>query len=89
MAEDAVDAAIKHGDLNPLRPCATADLAIVGAEGWKPSAFVELAQSVVRRKQTREGKVVPGALDTSIAKHLSCAYGSMATQVASIAQVGI
>ncbi|KAI3913817.1 hypothetical protein MKW92_025424 [Papaver armeniacum] len=86
MAEDAVNAAIKHGELNPLRRCVTADLAIVGAEGWKPSAFVEMAQSYVRRKQTRDGKVVPGALGTSIAKHLSCAYGSMATHVASIAQ---
>ncbi|OVA00570.1 FAD-dependent glycerol-3-phosphate dehydrogenase [Macleaya cordata] len=86
MAEDVVNAAVKHGELNPSRGCATADLSIVGADGWEPSYFVELAQSYVRRKKTRDGKVVPGAMDTSIAKHLSCAYGNMAKHVASIAQ---
>lgn len=87
MAEDVVNAAISHGELNPLRGCATADLPIVGAVGWEPSYFVELAQSYVRNKKTRDGKVVQGALDTAIAKHLSSAYGSLAKRVASIAQV--
>ncbi|KAF6141418.1 hypothetical protein GIB67_021234 [Kingdonia uniflora] len=87
MAEDAVDAAIKHGELHPLNGCATAELQLLGAHGWDPSLFVVLAQSYVRSKKTRDGSIVPGTMDASIAKHLSCAYGSMAKHVATIAQV--
>ncbi|KAF6153217.1 hypothetical protein GIB67_041903 [Kingdonia uniflora] len=73
-------------ELHPLNGCATAELQLLGAHGWDPSLFVVLAQSYVRSKKTRDGSIVPGTMDASIAKHLSCAYGSMAKHVATIAQ---
>ncbi|XP_010558142.1 PREDICTED: glycerol-3-phosphate dehydrogenase SDP6, mitochondrial-like [Tarenaya hassleriana] len=86
MAEDAVDAAIKSGKLNPTNGCVTQRLQLVGAYGWEPSSFTVLAQQYVRMKRTYGGKVVPGAMDTAAAKHLSHAYGTMAERVAAIAQ---
>ncbi|KAL4191738.1 hypothetical protein AMTRI_Chr07g31360 [Amborella trichopoda] len=86
MAEDAVDAAIKHGNLSPLGGCVTANLPIIGAYGWEASSFIAIAQNFLRMKVTRDGKTVPGTMDTLIAKHLSRAYGSMAMHVAAIAQ---
>ncbi|ERM95211.1 hypothetical protein AMTR_s00009p00266730 [Amborella trichopoda] len=86
MAEDAVDAAIKHGNLSPLGGCVTANLPIIGAYGWEASSFIAIAQNFLRMKVTRDGKTVPGTMDTPIAKHLSRAYGSMAMHVAAIAQ---
>ncbi|KAK1256844.1 hypothetical protein QJS04_geneDACA025100 [Acorus gramineus] len=86
MAEDAVDAAIKHGNLKPSNACVTSHLPILGAYKWEPSSFTTLAQSCVRMKRTRNGKVIPGTMDASVAKHLSSSYGSMAEQVALIAQ---
>jgi len=38
-------------------------------------------------KKTYGGKVIPGAMDSAVSKHLSHAYGTLAEQVASIAQV--
>lgn len=87
MAEDAVDAAIKSGKLSPTNECVTQKLQILGSYGWEPSSFTALAQQYVRMKKTYGGKVVPGAMDTAAAKHLSHAYGSMADRVATIAQV--
>ncbi|CAF1935650.1 unnamed protein product [Brassica napus] len=86
MAEDAVDAAIKSGKLSPTNECVTQKLQILGSHGWEPSSFTALAQQYVRMKKTYGGKVVPGAMDTAAAKHLSHAYGSMADRVAIIAQ---
>ncbi|KAL0900474.1 hypothetical protein Bca101_084435 [Brassica carinata] len=86
MAEDAVDAAIKSGKLSPTNGCVTQKLQILGSHGWEPSSFTALAQQYVRMKKTYGGKVVPGAMDTAAAKHLSHAYGSMADRVATIAQ---
>ncbi|KAF9589499.1 hypothetical protein IFM89_025046 [Coptis chinensis] len=86
MAEDVIDAAIKHGELNPLSSCATANLPLIGAYGWEPLYFVQLARSYVPMKKTKGGKIVPEAMDTTTAKHLSSAYGSMAKNVATIAQ---
>lgn len=86
MAEDAVNAAIKSGKLTPTIECVTKNLAIVGGEGWEPSSFTVLAQQYKRMKTTH-GKVVPGAMDTAAAKHLSQAYGTLAERVAAIAQV--
>lgn len=85
MAEDAVNAAIKSGKLTPTIGCVTKNLAIVGGEGWEPSSFTVLAQQYKRMKTTH-GKVVPGAMDTAAAKHLSQAYGTLAERVAAIAQ---
>ncbi|GMN51005.1 hypothetical protein TIFTF001_020163 [Ficus carica] len=86
MAEDAVDAAIKSGKLSPTNECLTQKLHIVGGEGWNPAFFTVLAQQYIRMKKSYRGKVVPGVMDTALAKHLSHAYGSKAEQVASIAQ---
>ncbi|KAJ3679895.1 hypothetical protein LUZ60_016173 [Juncus effusus] len=85
MAEDAVNAAIKSGSLKPANGCVTDHLQIIGAYGWDPAAFTVLAQNYVRMKQTK-GKVIPGFMDSQVSKHLSHAYGSLAEQVASIAQ---
>ncbi|XP_058078054.1 glycerol-3-phosphate dehydrogenase SDP6, mitochondrial-like isoform X2 [Magnolia sinica] len=87
MAEDTVDAAIKHGKLEPSNSCVTAHLPIVGAYGWEPLFFTMLVQSFVRLKRTHDGRVVPRTTDTATAKHLSCTYGSMAEHVTAIAQV--
>lgn len=89
MAEDAVNAAIKSGKLSPTSKCVTQDLRILGGDGWDPSSFTVLAQQYVRMKKTFSGKVVPGVMDTAVAKHLSRAYGTMAERVAAIAQVGL
>ncbi|KAK9152723.1 hypothetical protein Sjap_000203 [Stephania japonica] len=86
MAEDVIDAAVKHGKLSPLYGSSTANLPIMGAYGWEPSLFVKLAQSYARKKTTKDGRVETVAIDTTMAKHLSTAYGSMAYKVASIAQ---
>jgi C-terminal domain of alpha-glycerophosphate oxidase len=88
MAEDAVDAAIKTGKLKPSNGCVTDQLGIVGAYGWDRASFTVLAQNYVRMKQTNR-KVIPGAMDTAVSKHLSHAYGSVAERVAAIAQVHI
>lgn len=89
MAEDAVNAAVKSGKLSPTSKCITQDLRILGGDGWDPSSFTVLAQQYVRMKKTFSGKIVPGVMDTAVAKHLSRAYGTMAERVAAIAQVGL
>ncbi|KAK4766201.1 hypothetical protein SAY87_007843 [Trapa incisa] len=86
MAEDAVDAAIKSGKLNPSNGCLTDKIRVVGGDGWEPAHFTILAQQYVRMKRTRGDKVVPGIMDTAAAKHLSHAYGTRAEKVAAIAQ---
>lgn len=86
MAEDAVDEAIKNGGLTPTNGCITKDLVLMGGEDWDPSSFTILAQQYIRMKKTHGGKIVPGAMDTSAAKHLSHSYGVLALRVATIAQ---
>ncbi|VFQ92467.1 unnamed protein product [Cuscuta campestris] len=86
MAEDAVDAAIKSGKLAASSKCLTYKLQLIGSDGWDPASFTILAQQYVRMKRSHGGKVVPGVMDTSAAKHLSHAYGSLAQRVAAIAQ---
>lgn len=86
MAEDVMDSAIKHGELNPLTRCGTANLPLMGAYGWEPLHFVQLARSYIPKRKTKGGKVVEEAMDTTTAKHLSSAYGGMAKNVAAIAQ---
>lgn len=89
MAEDAVDAAVKSGKLNPANKCLTYNLQLIGADGWEPASFTILAQQYVRMKRSRGGKVVPGVMDTAAAKHLSHAYGALSERVAAIAQVRV
>ncbi|KAI4382712.1 hypothetical protein MLD38_008640 [Melastoma candidum] len=86
MAEDAVNAAIRSGNLKPANECVTHNLRLMGGEGWDPASFTMLAQQYVRMKRSYGGKVVPGAMDTAAAKHLSHAYGNFAERVAEIAQ---
>ncbi|KAI5648592.1 hypothetical protein M9H77_34597 [Catharanthus roseus] len=86
MAEDAVNAAIKSGNLEPANKCLTYNIQLMGADGWDPASFTVLAQQYVRMKKTHSGRVVPGVMDTSVAKHLSHAYGTLAERVAVIAQ---
>ncbi|XP_051130816.1 glycerol-3-phosphate dehydrogenase SDP6, mitochondrial [Andrographis paniculata] len=86
MAEDAVNAAIKSGNLSPPNKCITHHLQLVGADGWDPASFTVLSQQYMRMKRTYSGKVVPGVMDTAAAKHLSRAYGTLAERVAAIAQ---
>ncbi|KAI3914069.1 hypothetical protein MKW92_040133 [Papaver armeniacum] len=86
MAEDAVDAAIKSGKLTPTNACMTQNLQIVGGYGFDPASFTVLAQQYVRMKKSYGGKVVPGVMDSSVAKHLAHAYGTLAERVATIAQ---
>lgn len=88
MAEDAVNAAIKSGKLNPSSGCVTNNLRLVGGDGWDPAYFTVLTQQYVRMKISHSGKIVPGEMDTAAAKHLSLAYGTLAERVATIAQVG-
>ncbi|KAL8497853.1 hypothetical protein ACS0TY_021267 [Phlomoides rotata] len=86
MAEDAVDAAIKSGKLSPANKCMTSTLQLLGADGWEPASFTILAQQYKRMKMSYGGKVVPGVMDSTAAKHLSHAYGTFAERVAAIAQ---
>ncbi|KAK6933414.1 Alpha-glycerophosphate oxidase, C-terminal [Dillenia turbinata] len=86
MAEDAVNAAIKSGKVRATNDCVTQKLRLAGGYGWDPSFFTLLAQQYMRMKKTHGGKVVPGVMDTAIAKHLSRAYGTLAERVAAIAQ---
>ncbi|XP_074302383.1 glycerol-3-phosphate dehydrogenase SDP6, mitochondrial-like isoform X2 [Silene latifolia] len=86
MAEDAVDVAIKSGALSPANKCMTDNLILSGGYGWHPAYFTIIAQQYVRMKKTYGGEVVPGIMDTSVAKHLSQAYGTLCERVASIAQ---
>ncbi|CAI0442658.1 unnamed protein product [Linum tenue] len=86
MAEDAVDAAVKSGKLNPESGSLTHRLRLTGANGWEPSYFTVLAQQYMRMKKSYGNKVVPGVMDTAAAKHLSHAYGTLGERVAAIAQ---
>ncbi|KAG9441014.1 hypothetical protein H6P81_016868 [Aristolochia fimbriata] len=86
MAEDATNAAIQHGKLKPSNGCVTAELPVVGAYGWDPSFYAELAQSYGHMSRTKDGNMVARTIDTNTAKHLTSAYGSMAKHVVAIAQ---
>lgn len=86
MAEDAVNAAVRSGNLKPANGCVTDNLHIIGGYGWDPSSFTVLAQNYKRMKKTYGGKVIPGAMDSAVSKHLSHAYGTLAENVANIAQ---
>lgn len=86
MAEDAVNEAIKLGKLEPANGCVTKDLVLAGGEDWDPALFTVLSQQYVRMKKSYGGKIVPGAMDTPVAKHLSHSYGTLCQRVAAIAQ---
>lgn len=85
MAEDGVDAAIRTGQL-AASPCVTEYLPLTGADDFTPALSSQLTQQFVRMKNTNH-RLVPGALDSAVAKHLAGAYGGRAELVARIAQV--
>lgn len=65
MAQDAVDAAVRYGNMSMALPCATTGLRLVGGHGYTSALFTEVAQSYVVPHR-------PGAIDTRVAKHLAC-----------------
>lgn len=87
MAEDAVNAAVRSGNLKPANGCVTDSLHIIGGYGWDPASFTVLAQNYKRMKRTSGGKVIPGVMDSAVSKYLSHAYGTLSQKVATIAQV--
>ena len=64
MAKDAIDAACESAGLAPARDCRTERVRLVGAAGYSPSLFTEIAQNYVVPHR-------PGAIDTRVAKHLT------------------
>lgn len=88
MAEDAIDAAVEagglgsaaHGAAGPsVRPCRTRRLPLVGAVGYSPALFTEVAQNYTVPHR-------PGAIDTRVAKHLASSYGDRARAVTRLAE---
>lgn len=72
MAEDAVDLACASDSLPACPPCCTAHLPLIGAQGYDPSLFTEVAQNYTVPHR-------PGAIDTRVAKHLAGLSNSSAS----------
>ncbi|XP_016958480.1 glycerol-3-phosphate dehydrogenase, mitochondrial [Drosophila biarmipes] len=70
LSEKTVNAAIRHGDLSPLRrDSVTAESCkLDGASGWTPNMFIRLVQDF--------------GMERDVAQHLSNTYGSNAFKVA-------
>ena len=64
MAQDAVDLAVKTGGLQNSSPCKTVHLPLIGAAGYTPELFTNVAQHYTVPHR-------PGAIDTRVAKHLA------------------
>ena len=64
MAEDAVDLACLNGRVPKALPCQTSHLPLLGALGYDPALFTEVAQNYTVPHR-------PGAIDTRVAKHLA------------------
>lgn len=64
MAEDAVDEVVRSGKVQATSGCRTVHLPLVGAGGYTPALFTEVAQNYVVPHR-------PGAIDTNVAKHLA------------------
>ncbi|KAK9916103.1 hypothetical protein WJX75_008612 [Coccomyxa subellipsoidea] len=79
MAEDAIDKALATGRLRAAGPCRTHDLPLVGAAGYTPALFTDVAQHY--RVPHR-----PGAIDTAVARYLAAAYGDKAKVITRIAE---
>ena len=72
MAEDTIDATVKHFNLQ-AGPCRTKELKLIGAEGWRPTLHLPLIQMY--------------GIDTDVAKHLVESYGNRAWTVASLTEM--
>lgn len=64
MAEDAIDLACVNGRVPAGQPCQTSHLPLLGAHGYDPALFTEVAQNYTVPHR-------PGAIDTRVAKHLA------------------
>lgn len=64
MAEDAVDEIVKSGRVRTSGECCTVHMPLVGAQGYTPALFTEVAQNYTVPHR-------PGAIDTNVAKHLA------------------
>ena len=64
MAEDAVDLACVNGRVPEALPCQTSHMPLLGAHGYDPALFTEVAQNYTVPHR-------PGAIDTRVAKHLA------------------
>lgn len=78
MAQDAIDAAVRTGSLR-ASPCVTERVGLVGAQGWHPALFTEVAQNYTVPHR-------PGAIDTRVAKYLAAAYGDRAHEITRLAE---
>lgn len=72
MAEETLDAAIKHHGL-PAEACRTVGLMLEGAKGWTPTLYIRLVQDY--------------GLENEVAQHLASTYGAKAFDVAKMAHV--
>ena len=79
MAQDAVDAVVLAAGQPATGPCVTQKVQLVGAAGWSPGLFTEVAQNYVVPHR-------PGAIDTRVAKYLAAAYGDRAEEVTHLAE---
>ena len=70
MAEDAIDKALAGGRLSAAGPCRTKELPLMGAQGYTPALFTDVAQHY--RVPHR-----PGAIDTRVARYLAGAPRSL------------
>ena len=73
MAKDAVDTITEN------KNCVTDSIKLVGAHGWSPALFTEVAQNYTVPHR-------PGAIDTRVAKYLAASYGDRAREVTKIAE---
>ena len=66
MAEDAVDDIVASGRVKSADPakCVTVRMPLVGAAGYTPASFTEVAQNYVVPHR-------PGYIDIGVAKHLA------------------
>lgn len=64
MAQDAVDEIVKSGRVRTMGECCTVHMPLVGAQGFTPALFTEVAQNYTVPHR-------PGAIDTNVAKHLA------------------
>ncbi|GMT28318.1 hypothetical protein PFISCL1PPCAC_19615 [Pristionchus fissidentatus] len=73
MAEETVDAAVKHHGLVQRNPCVTPGLMLEGAHEWDPLLYIHLVQDY--------------GLEVDVAQHLSNTYGDRAFVVARMAKM--
>lgn len=79
LPKDAVDRAVEVGSLSGAGTCVTQRLPLLGAAGYYPALFTEVAQNYTVPHR-------PGAIDTRVAKYLVESYGDRAGRVTRIAE---